>query len=208
MFKSWFEKEEAYKRIQNCISYGQTEVRIAVGYFSVEGWNLIRAAIGGKQVNLIVGINEPGRKDIRNVKQVIIEEIIRALETGLAEDRRQSVEVLVEIIEAGKFQIVDGRAYQHHGKVYIADSSIAIVCSANLSKKGLRQQTEAGIDVYEADEIENLIKKFDLYFAQARNLTKELLNALINWLKYASPWEAYLKTLLAFELFLIFLYFH
>lgn len=200
MSRSWFDKEEAYQRINNHISFGQTEVRIAVGYFSVGGWNLLRAAIGDKQVNIIVGINYSNKKrDIRDIKQIIIEEIIKALKQGLAEDNRQSVEDLIKIIQAGKFKIVDGRAYQHHGKVYIVDRSIAIVASANLSKKGLKQQTEAGINIYETDEINNLIQKFDFYFAQSINLTEELLNALINWLKYASPWDAYLKTLLAFE---------
>lgn len=199
MNKSWFDKEEAYQRIKGHISSGQAEVRIAVGYFSVEGWNLLRSAIGDKKVSVIVGINFPGKKDIKNVKQVIIEEIIKFLEIGLAENNRQSVKSLIATIQAGRFQIVDGRAYKHHGKVYIIDSSAAIVGSPNLSKQGLKQQTEAGFDIYEIKEIANLIQKFDLYFSEAKNLTEELLNALINWLKYVSPWEAYLRTLLAFE---------
>ena len=199
MAKSWFDKEKAYQRIEGHIYSGQREIRIAVGYFSIEGWNLLRSAIGDKKVSLIVGINFPGKKDIKNVKQVIIEEIIKVLEIGLAENKRQSVKKLITTIQAGKFQIVDGRAYKHHGKVYIIDNSVAVVSSTNLSKQGLKQQTEAGIDIYETVEIANLIQKFDFYFSEAINLTEELLNALINWLKYASPWDAYLKTLLAFE---------
>lgn len=40
--KSWFAKGTAYNRVTQHILTGSKVVRIATGYFSVEGWNLIR----------------------------------------------------------------------------------------------------------------------------------------------------------------------
>lgn len=61
------------------------------------------------------------------------------------------------------------------------------------------QQVEAGNPLSRKKEIVKLAKKFDEYFAEAVDLTERLLKALEDWLKLASPWDIYLKTLLAFE---------
>jgi hypothetical protein len=52
--KSWFNKRTAIERLRHYLSVGNSKVRLATGYFSVNGWNLIRQAIGDKQVDLIV----------------------------------------------------------------------------------------------------------------------------------------------------------
>jgi len=49
------------------------------------------------------------------------------------------------------------------------------------------------------DEVANLVDKFDEYFAQAKDITQELLETFQRWLKLASPWDVYLKTILSLE---------
>ncbi|MEM8721455.1 MAG: helicase-related protein [Cyanobacteria bacterium P01_G01_bin.39] len=197
--KSWFAKEIAYERVVRYLSSGKLEIRIATGWFSVAGWNLIRKSIGNKNVRLIVGINEPHKRDVANAKIVIVEEIIRDLSFGIIKNRSEAVQKLVERIESNKFQIVDGRAMPHHAKIYIVDRQVAIFTSANLSKNGLKINVEGGNELFNPDEISRRVQEFDAYFANARNLTQELLEALKKWLEYSSPWEAYLKTLIALE---------
>ncbi len=198
--KSWFDRGIAYERIMRHFPVGEFIIRIAVGFFSVKGWSLIRQVVGNKQVKLIVGINGQYKQDVKSAKAIIVQELRRDLSTGIIENRRQLVQELIDRIESGKFQIVDGRAMSHHAKLYIVDDYVAIQTSANLSEKGLKNQVENGTDVFEENEINHLIRKFDYHFASAkRNLTQEVLQALKDWLKYSSPWDAYLKTLLALE---------
>jgi hypothetical protein len=44
-----------------------------------------------------------------------------------------------------------------------------------------------------------LVQEFEKYFNTAHNITQEILSALLKWLQFASPWDIYLKTMLAFE---------
>jgi hypothetical protein len=46
--KSWFDKKVAIETLRHYLSNGNSKVRIATGYFSISGWNLIRQAIGDK----------------------------------------------------------------------------------------------------------------------------------------------------------------
>jgi superfamily II DNA or RNA helicase len=197
--KSWFDKKVAIERLRHYLSIGNSKVRIATGYFSINGWNLIRQAIGDKQVDLIVGIHEPDRKDVREVKQLIIQDLLQDLSTGRTENRRQVVKELIQKIKIGNLKVVDGRSFRHHAKLYIVDDRIAILGSANLSVSGLRNQVEAGIDISDSSEIDYLIERFKYYFDRSKSLTQELLNTLEKWLNYSEPWDAYLKFLLAFK---------
>jgi superfamily II DNA or RNA helicase len=197
--KSWFDKRAASERLRHYLSIGNSKIRIATGYFSLSGWNLIRQAIGDKQVDLIVGIHEPDRKDVREVKQLIIQDLLQDLSMGRTENRRQVVKELIQKIKSGNLKVVDGRSYRHHAKLYIVDDRVAIIGSANLSVSGLRNQVEAGIDISDPSEINYLIERFSYYFDQSKNLTQELLNTLEKWLNYSEPWDAYLKFLLAFK---------
>ncbi|MFB6277178.1 MAG: helicase-related protein [Halothece sp.] len=124
---------------------------------------------------------------------------MRELGTGLDRERRQAAQALVEKMEADQFRLVDARAANHHAKLYIIDQKAALIASSNLTGQGLKDQIEAGSVIKTAREIKALIQKFDDYFAQAQDLTAELLAALKNWLQLRTPWEIYLKTMLAFE---------
>lgn len=193
---TWFESRITFEQIRRCFMEGKKEIRIASGFFTVKGWGLIRKSTTGKHVYLLVGIDDPGEERAR---KALVNEIMRDLRTGLDRSRRQAVSDLVQKMAAGEFQIFDARAMNHHAKLYLIDRQIAIITSANTTGRGFIEQIESGTLETQCDKVTNLVKKFDEYFAQAKDITQELLEAFQRWLQLASPWDIYLKTILALE---------
>lgn len=193
---SWFESGKSIEYITKWLEKANKKIRIATGFFTIKGWNLVRRYTTGKQTYLLVGLDDPGEQRAR---MALIQEIMRDLRTGLDRDRRQSVRDLIEKIESNQFGIVDARAKDHHNKLYICDEKAAIQTSSNLTGKGLREQVEGGNVITDKIEVLALVKEFDDYFADAKDLTQELLEILLKWLQFATPWDIYLKTMLALE---------
>jgi hypothetical protein len=131
--KTWFEPGTALRVIQTCFQAGEAELRIASGFFTIRGWGLIRRYTTGKHVCLLVGLDDPGED---RALKVLIEEIFRNLRTGLDRGRRQAVMDLVARMEAGRFQILDARALNHHAKIYLVDRKLAIIGSSNTTGRG------------------------------------------------------------------------
>lgn len=223
---TWFEARITLEQIRESFSTGKEEIRIACGFFTVKGWGLIRRYTEGKRVYLLVGIDEPGEEKARTA---LIKDILRHLATGLDKERRVSVEDLIIRLEEGALFIVDARATSHHGKLYIVDRHTAINASANTTGRGFLDQIESGglyapsvvtdfvsrytgfpgfemtpatihaLNEFVRSQVANFIDKFDEYFATAKDITGELLAALKSWLALVSPWDIYLKTILALE---------
>lgn len=194
--KTWFEPGTALRVIQTCFQAGETELRIASGFFTIRGWGFVRRYTFGKNVYLLVGLDEPGEDRAR---KVLINEILLNLRTGLDRDRRQAVMDLVSRMEAGQFQILDARALNHHAKIYLVDHKFAIIGSSNTTGRGLLEQIESGSLVTDLKEVADRNEDFNRYFTLAKDLTQELLEALRRWLQLATPWDIYLKTMLALE---------
>lgn len=223
---TWFEAEITFQQICRCFGAGRQEIRIACGFFTVKGWGKIRKYTSGKRVYLLVGIDEPGEERAR---AALVKEILRELATGLDRNRRQAVQDLVQRMESGLLQVLDARAMNHHAKLYLVDRDVAIVSSANTTYRGFIEQIEAGglygpplVERFiqehakESDvavtpvviealyrfiqvHVNHYIDKFDEYFALAKDITQELLDALKRWLDFVRPWDIYLKTILALE---------
>lgn len=194
--ETWFERGTALLRIRHHFQAGKKEIRIASGFFTIKGWGLIRTYTDGKRVYLLVGLDEPGEERAR---QALINGIMRDLRTGLDRERHQAVRDLVDKMQSGRFRIVDARAMDHHAKLYLVDRKVAILASSNLTGRGLMAQIEDGCVVTTPSEIDALVKEFDDYFAQAQDITQELLEVLRRWLNFVRPWDIYLKTMLALE---------
>lgn len=194
--KTWFDQGTALRVIRTCFQAAIGEIRIASGFFTVRGWGFIRRDTAGKQVYLLVGIEDPGEDRAR---KALIHEIMRDLRTGLDRDRRQAVLDLVEKMQAGQFKLLDARALNHHAKIYLVDHAVGIIGSSNTTGRGLLEQIESGALITDTQEIADRIQDFEAYFAQAKDLTQELLEILLRWLALASPWDIYLKTMLALE---------
>ena len=194
--ESWFQKKKALEYISRNFQNCEKEIRIASGFFTIRGWGLIRRYTTNKRVYLLVGIDDPGEDRAR---KALIDEIMRDLRTGLDRDRRQTVLDLVQKMESGRFRLVDARATDHHAKLYIVDCKVAIMASSNLTGRGLMDQIESGNVITKPHEVVALANEFDEYFAQAKDITEELLQALRRWLNFVRPWDVYLKTMLALE---------
>jgi superfamily II DNA or RNA helicase len=194
--KSWFEKGKSFGYISSYFEEAKKEIRIASGFFTMRGWGLLRKFTKNKQVYLLVGLDDPGEDRAR---KALIDEIMRDLRTGLDRERRQTVFDLVEKMKAGRFHLVDARATDHHAKLYIVDCTVAIITSSNLTESGLKKRIEDGNIMDDKSEVVKLAKEFDDYFAQAVDITRELLEALQRWLLLVRPWDIYLKTMLALE---------
>lgn len=194
--ESWFEKNKALEYISRYFQAGKKEIRIASGFFTIRGWGLLRRYTKSKRVYLLVGLDDPGEERAR---KALINEILCALRTGLDRERRIAVLDLVQKMQAGSLHLVDARATEHHAKLYIVDHKVAIIASSNLTGRGLMEQIEAGNVITKPREVVALATEFDEYFAQAKDITQELLEALLQWLNFAKPWDIYLKTMLALE---------
>ncbi|MEK0182336.1 MAG: helicase [Oscillatoriales cyanobacterium] len=193
---SWFEPGKSLLNITEQLEKAKQKIRIATGFFTIKGWNLIRRYTTSKKTYLLVGLDDPGEQRAR---MALIQEIMRDLRTGLDVDRRKSVRDLVKKIQSNQFEIVDARAKDHHNKLYIYDEIAAIQTSSNLTGKGLMEQVEGGNIINEKSEVMALIQEFDNYFNNAHDLTQDLLEILLKWLDFATPWDIYLKTILALE---------
>lgn len=194
--KTWFDRGTAFSVLSSCFQVGREHIRMGTGFFTIKGWGLIRKYTSGKRVYLLVGINDPGEARAR---KALINEIMRDLRTGLDRDRRQAVLDLVQKMASGEFRIFDARAMAHHAKIYLIDCKAMIIGSSNTTGYGLIDQIETGSLVTDIQEIAARLDNFEAYFAQARDITQELLEALRRWLELARPWDIYLKTMLALE---------
>lgn len=188
----WFDRRVALDVLRYHFSHGEVEIRIAVGFFSVRGYNLIRGSVKGKKLYILVGVTEPGQK---RVEMAIINEIMADLRHGIDVDRYQAVRDLVEKMKRGDFRIVDARALPHHAKIYLVDTAVALVGSSNLSQQGLIESIEAGYTVTNPSQVRDYVRWYGEYFAQGTDLTERLIRELEDWLNLADPWDVYLKTL-------------
>jgi len=188
----WFDRRIALQVVRHHFSHAEKEIRIAVGFFTVRGYNLIRKQAEGKKLSILVGVKEPGEKQ---AEMAIIEEIMADLRRGVDAERYAAVEDLVWRMKRGEFRIVDARALPHHAKLYLIDDRVALVGSSNLSQQGLIESIEAGYVVFDEAQVRDYVKWYIEYFAQGKHLTERLVRELEAWLQLAEPWDIYLKTL-------------
>jgi len=182
----------------------QRLVQIATGFFTIQGYDLVRAVLSGKYVQILVGFDEQSRERLR---QKLIEDIMLHLSHWSAEDRRAAVLDLVERIRAGRFIIterderderIDARARSRdHAKVFILDECKVIVGSINLTAGGLLYNAEGCTLQEEPERVQFFVEAFQRYWddEQTYDLTEALLQALLDWLRLRPPFEVYLKTI-------------
>lgn len=194
----WFDRGTAVKVIHHHFQAGIKLIRIATGFFTVRGYNLIRGSARNKQMYILVGVDDPGKDRVR---KALVQEIMRDLRTGRDMNRRQAVVELVEKLEGRQFRIIDARAKDHHAKLFIVDDVVVLVGSSNVSQRGMLDAIEAGNVVRDEDGIQYYIRQFDDFFfaPDSFDISQSLLETLKNWLGLATPWQIYLKTLLAIK---------
>ncbi len=185
-------------------SQAERLVQIATGFFTIQGYDLVREVLSGKYVQILVGFDEQSKERLR---QKLIEDIMLHLSQWSAEDRRAAVLDLVERIRAGRFIIterlerderVDARIRSRdHAKVFILDECKVIVGSINLTASGLLYNAEGSTLQDEPERVQFFVEMFQQYWndKQTYDLTEALLQALLVWLKLHPPFDVYLKAI-------------
>lgn len=187
------------------LEQGQHLVRIATGFFTIQGYDLIRPQLISKTVNILVGFDESSRE---RLKQKLIDDIMTHLSRWDANNRRLAVQNLVDklergelkVIEQGSPELIDARIRKYdHGKVFILDESAVLVGSSNLTASGLIHNTEAVTCIIKPERIKSWIALFQKYWLapDTYDLTQALLEALRRWLGLHNPFDIYLKTIQA-----------
>ncbi len=74
--RTWFGKEITLGYVRQAFGAGTRTIRIACGFFTLRGWGLIRTSTVGKQVFILVGIDEPGEERARTA---LVRDIMRDL---------------------------------------------------------------------------------------------------------------------------------
>lgn len=182
----------------------QRLARIATGFFTVQGFDLVRQVLAGKQVQLLVGFDAKSKERLR---QKLIEDIMLHLSQWSAEDRRTAVLDLVERIRAGRFVLaerqerderVDARTRSRdHAKVFILDGEKVIVGSINLTESGLLYNAEGCSLVDDPERVRFFVESFERFWNDENtyDLTEALLQALLAWLQLRPPFDVYLKAI-------------
>ena len=166
-------------------------VRIATGYFSIPGHAQLRPLLGRARTNVLVGFDEAGAGRLRDH---LVSEVLFELRQWPG-DRYAMVADLVRDLR-DSLRIVNARARGgDHAKVFIVDRRAAIVGSANLSRGGLRVNTEALAVQDKPEEVDVWVSWYDAYWhaPDTHDITVELRQALEAWLTLRTPWEVYLK---------------
>ncbi len=178
-------------------------LKVATGYFTIQGYNLIRSDTANLWVRFMVGFDEDSKEKLR---QLLIENIMLHLSRWDAANRREAVLDLVERIQKGRFQIVEhqednsleARARKKdHAKVYILDDKWVLSGSVNLTVNGLKFNAENLTAVSDPERVGYYKEQFQKYWEaeDTVDLTQILLDALLSWLKLSLPFDIYLKTI-------------
>lgn len=187
------------------LAQSQRLVRIATGFFTVQGYNLIRKHLLGKEVNILVGYDELSRE---RLKQKLIDDILLHLSRWEEPNRREAVADLIgklergelQIIEQGSPEVIEARTRKYdHGKLFILDDNLVLVGSSNLTVSGLIHNTEALACVDQPARVAEWLALYEKYWTapDTYDLTQALLEALRRWLGLSDPYDIYLKTIQA-----------
>ncbi|MEM1321607.1 MAG: helicase-related protein [Bacteroidota bacterium] len=185
------------------LKQARESLQVATGFFTIQGYNLIRSYLSDISVQILVGFDETA---IDRLKDLLVDQIMVHLSRWGEENRRAAVLDLVERIRKGRIQVVehgnrewvDARVRNRdHGKVYILDERVVLSGSVNLTLSGLKYNSENLTLVEDPERVKYYLHQFHKYWnaEDTIDLTQSLLDALLKWLKLSSPLDIYLKTI-------------
>lgn len=178
-------------------------LRVASGYFTLQGYHLLQIHLQCKEVRILIGYDQDAPIVLHNE---LVKRLLEDLRFWNNAERRAAVESIVASIQQGQFRIVkkdDAEELQFksrqkdHAKIYILDDRLALPSSANLTHSGLRTNSENANAITEAERVAYYGEVFDRNWvsADAHDVTSDLLEALLRWLELAAPYDIYLKTI-------------
>lgn len=196
---------QAITFLKPVLANSQSLIRIATGFFTVEGFNLIGEHLAKKRVELMVGYDELSKERLR---EKLIDDVMFHLSTWDGPNRRTAVIALVNQLKAGKIRVVEQRETEiidarlrnkDHAKVFIIDDEFVVVGSGNLTYSGLRTNVEGLTLLKDSTQVKYWVDQFKHYWKHPNtvDLTQALLEALLKWLDLRLPYDIYLKTVQA-----------
>jgi hypothetical protein len=180
-------------------------VKIASGFFTVQGFTLIGDALDGKTTYILVGYDETQGK---NLVGKLLADVQEDLKRWDYPNRREAIRALLEklikkelvIRENDDEPYADTRIRKNdHGKVYIIDNKVVLVGSINLTMTGLLYNDESDGAITEPDRVRNWViwfqEKWDA--PDTTDVTRMLMELLGRCLKFVDPFDIYLKSIKA-----------
>jgi len=166
----------------NALATEAETVRIAVGYFYLGGFDLLKKKLRrAERVELLIGTDSDQRT---------IDELERGFADDLDEyDRAEAQEGINRLYELVQEDKVDVRVYddsRFHPKLYLfehpagsPDLGRAIIGSSNLSASGLRGNVELNVEKKDNNTIRYLGEGFEEIWEEASEFDTELMSAEI-----------------------------
>lgn len=177
----------------------KTFIRLSTGFFSIQGYNLLKSYLENKHIDILVGYDDRSKDEL---KKTLIEEIMTDLDHWKGK-RREAVINLVEKLEKREFRIVDARFIKKdHSKIYIFDGEYVTSGSTNLTKNGLLNNQEGDLAISKTEQPERVewwCRQYEMYWSAPGtvDVSQMLLERLKAWLGLCKPWDVYLKTIQA-----------
>lgn len=174
-------------------------IRIASGYFRIDGYELSRSYIGS-DVRLHILVSRGEGQNVAATLVRLVQEVLEEL-GRTSVPLCDAVEDLVHRIDRGQFVIRGARetqnSYRFHCKFYVMDDRCMWSGSANYTRPGLglTGNEEQACLSRDANEIKMFMEFYDEVIAKSVDLLKALYDCLNTWLGMATPYDAYLKTL-------------
>ncbi|NJM05242.1 DEAD/DEAH box helicase family protein [Candidatus Gracilibacteria bacterium] len=174
----------------------QSILRIASAFFTPSGYKVGKPYIGQQVIIHILVRKEQGHE----AQAAIVDEIIADL-NGCTTDLWDTVFEIVQRLKQRTCIIQEAREMQapFHCKFYISDAVAMWQGSANYTFTGLCSSAEQVKASRNINEIADFTAWYDSVAQDARDLFPDLIDILENWLKLATPFEVYLKTLLSLD---------
>jgi len=172
---------------------GSKEVKFAIGYFFLSGWNLVKNDFPESAENgflkIVIGdeTTEITRRELAkgyNLKLKMLEELSELEDSS-------KIKELYELIRQGKIDIRIYTQSKLHSKLYLfikrpeelfnefgESPGLAIVGSSNFTARGLAQNKELNVLLTDRNAIIELSKWFDNLWAESEDFREELLKIL------------------------------
>lgn len=156
------------------------DVKMAVGFFYLSGFDLMKESVqGADSVKILMG----RRTDLKTKDELVkgYEEELRNLP-----EEGEDVKKVLKLYELIREDKVDVKVYTDetlHSKLYLfkftqPHSPIAIVGSSNLSKSGFTSNTELNVEVNDRDRTFYLEEWFDTLWDEAQPFNEDLIQVI------------------------------
>ena len=151
------------------------ELQIAVGYFHVSGFNLIKKHLKKVQkISLIIG-DETDKATAEQLHKGHREIISNKISSDInAIDDNEDIDALYELYEYIQSSKIDVRVYtktKFHAKAYIFKnkgplSNLAVVGSSNLSLRGMGNNNDSNTELNAVEQSSPAVTKFENWFGE------------------------------------------